>query len=878
MILVTTHQTADFDAYAGVLAATLLHPGAVASFPGSKEPALRAYLEADPAGAVAEIRVKEVNLAAVETLVLVDTVSVDRLGPFSALAARRGGPRVVCYDHHPSHVAPIGFEVHVRPVGAVTTLLASLLRERGVGVTPPQATLMVMGIYEDTGGLLHAGTTPEDLVAVAWLLEQGADLGKVARTLSRGLSPLQVDLYHSLLHGVRNVQLRGREVVLATAATNVFVPDASVVVQQLVQGLGALRFVALMRMGDRIFLIARSGAHDFDAAKIAIAFGGGGHPSASSAVIHGKTLIEAEDALLPAIEAALVPSACALDLATPILYTVESGVTVRQAVGLLNRYRVNALPVVDGGRVTGAFTRQLADFAQHHGMDERPVGDVAVGEVEVIPPDADLDEVRRRLLSANTRFVLVGNDPSSVRGILTRTVLLRHLLEERSKESVRALQRDAQPPASAGEDLSPLLAKGLAAPGLDLLRSIGQLAADSDVHAYLVGGVVRDLLLRRENRDLDVVVEGDAGALARRLAETVGGRVRVHEAFQTAVVLLGNGLRVDFASARTEHYRGPAALPEVTPGGIRQDLFRRDFTINALAIRLTPPGFGRVLDFFGGRRDLREGKIRVLHGLSFIEDPTRAFRAVRFANRLDFQISKETAHLIRVATEERVFQRLTPVRLRRELEQILGGRHPAAGVRMLAEHRLLTCVHGKLRPNRRTYARLERAEEVLSWHRLLYRAEAVLDWTVVLGVLAEGLEPSEREEFLDRLRPNRAAARILSGQAQTVHRVLTQLTSRAALPASAVHEACRGEPAETLLLAMALTSRDAVREHLSRYLSRLRDVRPDIRGTDLIRAGVSEGPRVARGLEAALRAKLDGLAPDGPSQLRVALAAVGGID
>jgi tRNA nucleotidyltransferase (CCA-adding enzyme) len=282
-----------------------------------------------------------------------------------------------------------------------------------------------------------------------------------------------------------------------------------------------------------------------------------------------------------------------------------------------------------------------------------------------------------------------------------------------------------------------------------------------------------------------------------------------------------------------------------------------------------------VLDFFGGRRDLRDGKIRVLHGLSFIEDPTRALRAVRFASLLGFELSRETAHLVKVAARERVFDRLSPVRLRREMEQLLGGRHPANAVRTLVAHGLLAFLHPALRPTRRAYARLERAEEVLSWYRLLYREESVAGWTIVLGVLSENLPPRSRTEMVERLRPGRAARRILLEAPDGVHRILAGLASRRAMSSrSTVFAVCRTEPVEVVLLAMVLTGREEVRRQLSEYLAKLRDVRPDITGRDLIRAGVAAGPAVARGLDAALAAKLDGGAAGRDAQLRAALAAV----
>jgi tRNA nucleotidyltransferase (CCA-adding enzyme) len=870
VILVTTHEGADFDSAAGVLAALLLHPGAVASFPGGKASAVKGYLDAHP-HLLPEVRARDVDLDSVETLILVDTVALERIGRFRELLEPIRRVRLICYDHHPESPPPDGAEVHSEATGAVASLMVERIRASGAAIEPEQATFLALGIYEDTGGLLYQGTTPEDLRAAAWLVERGADLNRIGRTLARGLSPEQVELYHALLHQARPVRIAGESVVLAAVAMDRFVPEASVVVQQYAQTTHADRLVALIRMGDRIVLIVRSRSSNLSAAKLAARFGGGGHASAASAVVRDRTLIEARDEVLTALRETLVPAVRAAELATPILYTVSADASVSDGVKLLNRYRVNALPIMEGDRVVGALTRQVADMALHHGLGESEVRDLVASELEVVAPDADLDRLRQRLLQGNERFVLVGEGPSSITGIITRTALLGRLHDAADSEASATFGSSAEPErASAGEDLSGMLARRLPQGALDVLREVG---SEHGVRAWLVGGVVRDLLLRRDNRDLDVVIEGDACRLARRLGERLGARVHVHEAFQTAAVFLPGDLRLDLARARTEHYRGPGALPEVEPGGLRQDLFRRDFTINTLAIRLSPPGFGRLIDHFGGRRDLSSGKIRALHGLSFIEDPTRAFRALRFATRLGFEISRETTRLINVARREGVFDSLSPQRLRRELELILEEKRVVRAVEMLVSFKLLAVIHPALRPTRTTYSRLERAEEVLGWYRLLYEGKPAKGWVVALGVLAERLDDAGREAVLARLRPGRLATRLLTDSPDVIHRLISRLARRKAPPASRIYDLCREQPTEVLLLAMALTGREEVRRSVALFLSRLRDIRADIRGADLVRAGVPQGPRVAAGLEAALRAKLDGKASDREGQLRKALAA-----
>jgi tRNA nucleotidyltransferase (CCA-adding enzyme) len=417
------------------------------------------------------------------------------------------------------------------------------------------------------------------------------------------------------------------------------------------------------------------------------------------------------------------------------------------------------------------------------------------------------------------------------------------------------------------------LAERLPPETLALLRRAGGLAERAGMHAYLVGGVVRDALLGRPLRDVDVVVEGDAAVLASALVQDLGGRVRAHPAFGTAEVTLHGGARLDVATARTEHYARPGALPRVTPAGLAEDLFRRDFTINAMAVSLDGGRFGELLDPFGGRGDLRRRRIRVLHARSFLDDPTRAFRAVRFAARLDFTLAEETVRLLLAARHEDVFSRLSVARLARELEHLLAEPHLVEAVRSLASLRLLHVLHADLRLTRKTRGRLGRVEAVLAWARRQAGAPEARAWVVPLAVLLEPLPPTARRAALARAVLRADDRALLLTAPERAARLLARLR-RAGKGDAALHAVCREETAEVLLLAMSLAAREGARRRLARYGTVLRHVRPDVNGRDLLRAGVPQGPRIAAGLAGALRAKLQG-AGDREAQLAAALRAAG---
>lgn len=246
-----------------------------------------------------------------------------------------------------------------------------------------------------------------------------------------------------------------------------------------------------------------------------------------------------------------------------------------------------------------------------------------------------------------------------------------------------------------------------------ILHEAGALAGPLGYRAFVVGGLVRDLLLGQKTFDLDIVVEGEGIPFARDLAGRLQARLKSHERFGTATLIFPDGLRVDVATARTEVYDRQAALPRVTPGSIRDDMCRRDFTINAMAASLMPGEFGRLLDDFRGLRDLREGRIRVLHEKSFLDDPTRIFRAVRFESRLGFRIVRSTRALIDEALSRRVLDDLEDYRVAAELRLILGEPDPAGPLRRLAALGVLDAVSSRSVRDRGLRKLLRRAEEVL---------------------------------------------------------------------------------------------------------------------------------------------------------------------
>lgn len=860
MELLVTHVGADFDAFASMMVARRLHPGAQLFFPGSREVSVRRMI-ALRGLEVPELRQRDVEVERLERIVLCDTRQRERLGIVAEWLAARPEIEVVGYDHHPDAEGDLAVAAgRVDPaVGATSTLIAELLRERGLAPAADEATLLLMGIYEDTGSLAYPTTSARDLAAAAWLLDQGGDLAAVRRFALHAPGRRHLEVLHRMTEELEVRRIRGQRVGLVALELGAYVDELAPLVSRCVEMFDLPLLFAIFGEGDRVTVIARGELAGFHLGSALDALtGGGGHETAAAGSLRGVTVLEVRERLLAYLEESLPPAARARDLMIAPFAAVDAEATVAAAKERLLRARVNAAPVLAGGLPAGAVTRQLLDGALQHGLGERPVSTVMARDVARVAPEAPAEELGALMVGQHPRFVLVV-DPQSGKpvGVVTRMALLRHL-HGRLEEAAEPLERRAREVKARRQGVGALLSERLAPALRAHVEAIAEVSRRTGAPAYLVGGFVRDLLLGRDNRDLDVVVEGDGPAFARELASALGGTVRVHEAFLTASVRSEGQAVVDVASARSEFYRAPAALPEVETSALRQDLYRRDFTINTLAIRLGPDGPYELVDFFGGQRDLKDGVLRVLHSLSFIDDPTRVLRAVRLSLRLDFRISPETTRLVAVAVEEGIFDQLSGSRLREELQLLLDDAETAVrGLEHLDELGVLAALHPALRLDGERLHALRQARAAFDWFRLEGFAEpSARLWLLLLLALVRRCTAEQRREIAARLQLVPGDATLLERAPWRLERAEAEL-AREGIAAHAAHAALADLGGEELLLALA-EGGEPVRLWVRRELAEMRPLRLAIGGRDLLEQGHPPGPAIGEALRATLDARLDG--------------------
>ncbi len=863
MELITTHIGADFDALASSLIARKLHPAAALFFPGSREESVRRMLDSGFVE-LSELRQRQIDPDRLTRVILCDIRQPDRIGVVADWLAERPEIQLVIYDHHPDGDDDLkAADGLIDPAaGSTSTLLVEELARRGVELSPREASLLLMGIYEDTGSLSYATTSPRDLAAAAWLLERGGDLAPVRRFVLRRLDPRRLEVLHRMTAELKIYRQCGHRVGMVALELGTYIDELAPLVGRCLELFELPLLFGIFGEGERVTVIARG---DLDGMHLghflADQAGGGGHATAAAASLKGRTVLEVRERLLDGLEAALPPGVRAADLMLSEFHGLPAAATVTAAKEHLNRHRLNASPVVgeEGSRhVVGVVTRQILDAALQHELGERRVETVMERDLEWVSPEAPAEEIAARMMGRHPRLVLVG-DPATPEplGVATRMQVLRHLYG-RLEETVDPLGRRARERRARRSDVGRQLREDLAEPVARRLAVIAETSRDHGVRAYLVGGLVRDLLLGRDNRDVDLVVEGDGPHFAHLLSERLGGRVREHRPFMTAVLVDDSGFHIDVASARSEFYRAPAALPEVRTSAIRQDLYRRDFTINTLAIRLGPEETPELIDFFGGRRDLDDKILRVLHSLSFIDDPTRVLRGVRLECRLGFALSAETLRLVDLALAEGVFDRLSGPRLRDELVAMLDDPATALkGVERLAELGLLTVLHRDLNWGQATRDKLAAAAAAVDWYLLAgMEGPPLRTWRLFLVALAWELEAAGRRALGERLALAGGDRRALVAFRDRVETALAQLAAPDLLPHGAVaalEPLCDDE----ILMVMALGD-ESQREWVRRQLTEFRSLSLAIRGADLLARGVPAGPQIGRALAVTRDARIDG--------------------
>ncbi len=885
MDIILCHQTVDFDALGSAIGLSRLKSGAKIVLTGGAHPTVKNFLalyrdEFD----FAEMR--SINSNAIAIIYIVDTQKSDRLGAAADWLNLPNLRAIEVFDHHIDTNSDIrATEIHTEAVGAITTYITELLQEQNVTLTSFEATAMALGIHVDTGSLTFEQTTSRDARAIAWLMEQGANVSIIAEYNEPGLSNELQDLFKEALNDLKQTSVHGYTVATVLLQTDKFVNGLATLAARLIDltesDVLLLGHQFKKSTGQKLVVIGRSRIPQTNLNQLFTPFGGGGHGQAASMSTQTDEPKQVFGQLLNELQQQIPQPPTARDIMSSPVRTIRPDVTIEQAQRILFRYGHSGLSVVDErDSLVGIISRRDLDLAIHHGFDRAPVKGYMSRNLKTITPDTPLPEIESLMVTYDVGRLPV-LEADELIGIVTRTDVLRQLHDQRSDNQVDPSDRK-----NLTSRLLPTLQKRLEPAIWQLLQQVTNAAQSRGWNLYLVGGGVRDVLLTSDSeplllQDIDLVVDGYHRSADDRagveLAQTIQAMypnvsVSIHGEFQTAALswhqdpALGN-LLIDIATARTEFYPYPAANPQVEASSIRQDLYRRDFTINALAVRLTPPKRGEfsrkgdLLDFFGGLLDLRSRQIRVLHANSFIEDPTRIYRAVRFAVRLGFTIEPQTQEYIDYALKSGVYEKLRigdrqapalTTRLRAELKYILQANYWKPALKLLSKLNALSCLH----PDLSLTPALEWEIHCVSkWLSYLESQSVSQHWLIRLEALIAHLKLTDRITVANNLQLPKDSLQRLQ-QLETLETEVTTKLNSCRSP-SQIYQTLHSYKTLGLIL-FAARSKKNIRRLVWQYITDFSQVKPLLNGQDLKTFGFKPGSLYKQILDDVLAATLDG--------------------
>ncbi|OWZ83975.1 CBS domain-containing protein [Natranaerobius trueperi] len=874
MKVITSHQNLDFDGLAAMIGYNILNKDSKMVVPPKLNQNVRAFysLYKDMFPFIEKITF---NINEIEELIIVDTRDENRIGKLKDAVGKVN--KLVLYDHHlHKNITRTPTYELCEEIGATTTILVEKIKENCLDITSIEATVLALGIYEDTGNLTYNSTTTRDVKAVSFLLEQGAQLEIIRDYVTLNLTDNQRLLLDELLDNTNHISINDYQIGVSVAKQDEYLNGAAILVHKLMEIENADLFFIIVKMGKKVFLIGRSKREEISIPRILKPFDGKGHDQAASAVIKDVSIHEIKEKLIESLKLRLPVHICARTIMSSPVNIISASTTINKAEKLLHKYGHSGLPVVNSNQddnankeeLLGIISRRDVEKAKHHGFGHSSVKGYMSQKPITITPDATLKEIQHLIVSNDIgRLPVVDNNDNLV-GIVTRTDLLQiqHGIENKETEKNNFYLEELEKNTT---DITELMTKRLPDKVMGILYLIGKKADKEGYKVYGVGGFVRDLLLGKDNLDLDLVVENDAISFAKSLKNYLNGKLKTFPQYQTARLTLPSGKHVDFATARIEYYAFPAASPEVEQSTIKQDLYRRDFTINTLAVKLNGSTFGKLLDFFDGAKDLKEGIIRVLYNLSFVEDPTRIFRGIRFEARFNFTIEDQTLLFMKNSLITGVLDKLPGEKLYEEFRNVFYEENFMDALMKMDEIGIFENIFPDLKLNENKIETISIIQDILQWYEQRSYNKSVSKEVLIFSCLFYDQPAPIVSSLSERLKIPTKIREVIFTTINHENYLTKKLEED--LKNSELVELLDGYPLETILFVLARKDNKSIKEKVYYFLENLKGVGISITGEDLKNLGIKPGPIYKKALEEVRKARLDGIVSTSEEELEYVL-------
>lgn len=721
MQVVYIQEGADLDALSSAFGLTIINKHLKIVLPHSlSSSAKKAVEEFKDLLQEKTISKEELNWNRIKRLYLTDSHSVpkDYTG------------KVIVYDHHPLSNKVDGVKLHVEEVGACTTLVVELIKKRRKKLSARQATLISLGIYEDTGSFRFPSTTGRDIRALEYLSKFGLDFNTIREIVEDRFDSEDVAVLNQLIKNIQTIETANKKISI-TSYNDRYSKDVSRLLKYLKDFEKLDGYFVVVGQKNKVSVIGRSRSKELDVAKVLSIFDGGGHWYAASAKVKGFSVGEIIDLLKFVLSEKKAKVIEFMDSDIPVLSDSSKIIDISK----LPHFPIYLVVNQEGKFQGGIKDKTVRDLIKH-GLGEERVIDYTQ-DVITVGLDWYIFEIVK-IFKTTDQEIFPVVDRGKLVGIVSRRELSKKLFKQEYHFSLKSPIKK--------RNISMILSKSFPPEIIQELRDIGKVAREIGCRAFIVGGVVRDILMGRKNLDIDILVEGDATNLLREYGKLKKFSYFTYPEFLTGYVKIPNGVKIDFATARREVYDYPGAYPRIEITDVREDLLRRDFSINTLIVEITEGSFGILYDYFGGTIDIKEKRIRVLHPVSFVEDPIRILRAVRFAGRFGFKLDKESEKLLRSAVKNNLLNFAPPGRVKLELELTFNEERVLEILSLMEDYRILNSIlEIDTIPNPILY-RLQKVKDMVVMFREFFSVEPSKTFVYLITLLSS--KPAEKSYLI----------------------------------------------------------------------------------------------------------------------------------
>lgn len=835
MEIITSHANLDLDGFASMVLAKKLYPNALITFSGNLSKTVKsiATLYHDKFDFY---KAKDIDSRDINKLIIVDTSDLERIDKLGKNLKK--DIEIVIYDHHKQSKE----SVYYKPYGANVTNLLEHIIKKDIKINNHEATIALMGIYEDTGYFTFDTTTPKDLAMASYLLDNGANLSLVNEYVKKSLSKKEIDILLEFLENGNIINKNGYQIFISSIKSKHFFRGLDSIINKIMELENFAAAFLIYGSFDKTSIIARSSLKTFDISKIIKNFGGNGHYCAASAATHDITHNDIMEKLFFLINNTEISVMKAKDIMQSPIKTVEEDFKIKDIYKLMKRFGYNGMPVAIGKEIKGIISRRDIDRAMIHGFANAPASAYMTRSVVTANIDDSIDYVKGLIIQNEIGRIPI-LDNNQLVGIITRSDILRSIYKENKNLENKKFEKKID---KVNIDLS-----SLPKDVLNIFNEFSNIADHRNEKIYLVGGMVRDLILGINNLDIDIVVEGDATYFAKdAFIKLKAQDLVIHDKFKTAILIINDNLKIDIASSRIEYYEYPTQLPNVEFGSIEQDLYRRDFSINAMALSLCKGNFGEILDYYKGYEDIKDKSIKVLHNLSFIEDPTRIIRIIRFAARLDFSIASDTQNFMINAINEGFLDKISWPRVKKEIFKILKEENPLKAIDLMFKFNIIKSIH----PSIIKKDKLKKDLINIQNNRDYIINHGAKIWIVFLLAMLEELNKSELDFVLNRFRFSQKFIDKYDYGVNMRNRIINSLN--ASENNSEIYKILSPLPKEVIFLIYCL-GQSKIKNRINNYLENTLKQKPIITGESLIKIGFIPSNKFKHILNYAYMVQLD---------------------